>query len=305
MSASAQGQQASRKRRALLWAIPAGLVVAALIVLAARWLRDQPAIAGFIADYPGDVPLPEAAPTGFPAWLAWQHFLNAFFLVFIVRSGWLVRTTQRPRGHWQPRRQRRGGARVRISLNLWLHLAVDALWIANGLVFVVLLFTTGQWMRIVPTTWEVFPHALSSLLQYASLDWPAHHGWNSYNGMQLLAYFVTVFIAAPLAIISGLRMAPFWPKLGLLSRMPPMAVARAVHWPVVFYFIGFTIVHVALVALTGLRQNLNAMYALRVDDGWLGVVIFGISLAAMVAAWVLAKPVFVQPVAALTGKVTR
>ena len=35
----------------------------------------------------------------------------------------------------------------------------DSLWLLNGLVFYVLLFTTGQWRRVVPTTWAVFPNA--------------------------------------------------------------------------------------------------------------------------------------------------
>ncbi|MFP3802940.1 oxidoreductase, partial [Paraburkholderia sp. SIMBA_027] len=70
----------------------------------------------------------------------------------------------------------------------------------NGLIFIVLLFATGQWLRIVPTNWDVFPNALSAGLQYASLNWPLENGWNNYNRLQLLTYFLTVFIAAPLAI---------------------------------------------------------------------------------------------------------
>ncbi len=35
------------------------------------------------------------------------------------------------------------------------------------------------------------------------------------------------------------------------------------------------------------------------------VLLFAVSVVVMVAAWVLAKPVFTQPVAALTGEVTR
>ena len=62
------------------------------------------------------------------------------------------------------------------------------------------LFVTGQWMRIVPTSWDVFPNAVSAALQYVSLDWPTENGWVNYNALQLLAYFTTVFIAAPLAI---------------------------------------------------------------------------------------------------------
>ena len=51
------------------------------------------------------------------------------------------------------------GLRHSIGLARWWHLGVDVLWLANGLVFYVLLFSTGQWRRIVPTTWQVFPSA--------------------------------------------------------------------------------------------------------------------------------------------------
>jgi len=48
-----------------------------------------------------------------------------------------------------------------IGLARWWHLGTDVLWLVNGLVFYVLLFTTGQWQRLVPTTWDVFPSAVS------------------------------------------------------------------------------------------------------------------------------------------------
>ncbi len=287
--------------------VPAALVALVLVVLLARWAREQPAVAGFIADYPGTSELPETTPVGLPAWLGWQHVLNAFFLVFIVRSGWLVRTTQRPKGHWQRRntgRLRTKGKPARISLNLWLHLAVDVLWTLNGVVFLVLILATGHWARIVPTSWDVFPHALSVAIQYASLDWPVHDSWVTYNALQVLAYFVTVFVAAPLALVTGLRMSPAWPK-GAVGRVVPMSLARALHFPLMVYFVAFTVVHVTLVLATDAVANLNHMYAARDDGGWLGLVFFAVSLVLMVGAWVVAKPVFTQPVAALTGKVTR
>ena len=49
------------------------------------------------------------------------------------------------------------GLRHSIGLARWWHLGIDALWLLNGVVFYVLLFATGQWRRIVPTSWEVFP----------------------------------------------------------------------------------------------------------------------------------------------------
>lgn len=294
-------QAKNGRGRQLAWRVPAALVALVVVVLLARWLRDVPAVTDFVTRYPGVSELPAAAPVGMPAWLAWQHFLNAFFLVFIVRSGWLVRTTARPRGHWQPRR---GGPRI--SLNLWLHLAVDLLWVLNGAVFLVLLVVTGRWAWLVPTNWDVVPNALSVALQYASLDWPAHSSWLGYNALQQLAYFATVFVAAPLALVTGLRMSPVWPQSPRgLSRAVPMGFARALHFPLMVYFVGFTVVHVTLVLATDAVANLNHMFAAREDGGWLGLVFFAVALVLMVVAWVVARPVFVQPVAALTGKVTR
>ncbi|MEE6281255.1 cytochrome b/b6 domain-containing protein [Georgenia sunbinii] len=304
---------AGSRWRTLGWLLPTALVALVVVVLLARWLRTVPAVADFLLAYPGETDLPEAAPVGFPAWLAWQHFLNAFFLVFIIRSGLLVRSTQRPKGHWQRRntgRLRTAGKPARISLNLWLHLAVDILWTLNGLVFMVLIFITGQWLRIVPISWEVFPHAASVAIQYLSLDWPAHASWVSYNALQLLAYFVTTFVAAPLALLSGLRMSPGWPKgqsgvAGAVNRVLPVTAARAMHFPIMIYFVAFTVMHVTLVLSTGAQANLNHMFAARNDDSWLGLIFFAGAVVLMVGAWVVAKPAFTQPVAALTGKVTR
>src|SRR6476620_65050 len=117
----------------------------AVIVLAARGIRALPAVQSFMADFPGHSELPEAAPVGFPAWLGWQHFLNFFFIILIIRSGWEVRTTARPPAHWTRNNKgliRTKNAPTRISLHLWFHFNLAALWILNGVIFVVLLFAT-------------------------------------------------------------------------------------------------------------------------------------------------------------------
>jgi thiosulfate reductase cytochrome b subunit len=293
----------------LVWIVPAALVVLLAVVLAAKGLRGLPAVQSFVADYPGESELPHGAPVGFPAWLSWQHFLNSLFMLLIIRTGWLVRTTTRPPAYWT--RNNKGLVRTKnppakISLHLWLHLSLDALWVLNGAIFFILLFATGQWMRIVPTSWDVFPNAISAALQYASLDWPAENGWVNYNSLQLLAYFVTVFIAAPLAIITGLRMSSAWPKhTEKLNKIYPIEAARAVHLPVMFYFVGFIIVHVTLVLATGALRNVNHMYAGRDDASWVGFWIFAASLVVMIAAWIAARPLLLRPVASLTGSVTR
>jgi thiosulfate reductase cytochrome b subunit len=258
----------------------------------------------FLASYPGEYPLPEGAPVGIPPWLGWQHFFNVFLIVLIIRSGLQVRTERRPPAYWTPRWAK--GGQGRISLNLWFHQSLDILWLANGLVFVVLLFATGQWMRVVPTSWEVVPNAISAGLQYLSLDWPLENGWVNYNSLQVLAYFVTIFVAAPLAAITGVRMSGLWPKNATtLNRVYPVEWARAVHFPVMLYFVAFIVVHVTLVFLTGALRNLNHMYAASDADGWLGFWIFVASLVVIAAAWVAARPSLLAPIAGLFGKVGR
>lgn len=280
----------------------AGLfVVGGLIVVLARWLLGTPSLQAFIAEYPGETPLPDGAPVGLPVWLGWQHFFNVFLMVLIIRSGLGVRREKRPPAYWASKRR----PQHKIGLTLWFHQSLDLLWLINGAIFVVLLFVTGQWMRIVPTSWDVFPNALSAALQYASFAWPTENGWVNYNSLQVLAYFVTVFLAAPLAAISGVRMSDVWPQQAKrLSAAYPVEWARSVHFPVMLYFCGFIVVHVVLVFATGALRNLNHMYGGQDAVDWTGFWIFAASIALIAAAWALARPLVLAPIARLFGSVT-
>ncbi|GAB3151851.1 hypothetical protein GCM10027058_18760 [Microbacterium neimengense] len=287
----------------------AGVLFAlAMIVFATRWLVSLDPLRDFLATYPGEYHLPESAPVGLPAWLGWQHFLNAFFMLLIIRSGLQVRREKRPSAFWTPR----WNSKRKTSLTIWFHQSLDLLWLVNGLVFLVLLFVTGQWMRIVPTSWEVLPNALSAMLQYASLDWPTENGWVNYNSLQQLAYFTTVFVAAPLAILTGVRMSGLWPrKAEALNRAYPIEWARKVHFPVMLFFVAFIIVHVALVFATGALRNLNHMYAAQGStdptayaDNWAGFWIFAASVLVMTGGWIAARPLVLAPIARLFGTVS-
>ena len=284
------------------------LFAAGMTVAFTRWLLSLPFLLDFLTVFPGEYHLPAGAPVGIPGWIGWQHFFNAFLIVLIIRSGLLVRYNERPPAYWTPR----GTAKTKISLWLWFHQSLDILWVTNGVIFVVLLFATGQWMRIVPTSWEVFPNALSAVLQYVSLDWPTENGWVNYNSLQQLAYFTTVFVAAPLAIISGVRMSGLWPKNArTLNRVYPVEWARAVHFPVMVYFVLFIVVHVTLVFATGALRNLNHMYAslgstdgMQYADNWTGFWIFFASIIVITAGWVAARPLILAPIARLFGTVS-
>jgi thiosulfate reductase cytochrome b subunit len=277
------------------------LVIAGIVIIVARLLVATPVLQSFITDYPGSTELPANAPVGLPVWLGWQHFFNVFLMVLIIRSGITVRREQRPTAYFTPRRA--GGHKV--SLTIWFHQSLDFLWLINGVIFIVLLFVTGQWMRIVPTSWEVIPNAVSAGLQYATLDWPTENGWVNYNSLQVLAYFTTVFLAAPLAAITGFRMSAAWPaKWKKLNAAYPMEWARAVHFPVMLYFCIFIGIHVFLVLTTGALRNLNHMYASSDVVNWVGFWIFTASLVVIAGAWAAARPLVIAPIARLFGAVT-
>ncbi|WP_241489439.1 cytochrome b/b6 domain-containing protein [Leucobacter celer] len=290
---------AQRVRYLSLWVIGA-IAAAGVIVLAARGVTTLPGVPEFLDRHPGEYESPAHPEPGFPGWARWTHFLNFFFMVLIVRTGLLVRHQQKPPAFFAPKR---GGKKV--SIYLWLHTSIDLLWLLNGLVFVVLLFASGHWARIVPTSWEVFPNAASAMLQYLTLDWPTENGWVNYNSLQQIMYFMVVFIAAPLAAISGVRMSEWWPKhADRLNRIYPAPVARAIHFPVMLFFTLFVVVHVTLVLATGALRNLNHMFAGTDAVSWTGFAWFAGGLLVAAAATWAARPLILAPIAGVFGRVS-
>ncbi|SIL83944.1 Oxidoreductase molybdopterin binding subunit [Mycobacteroides abscessus subsp. abscessus] len=305
----------------LLWLIPIGFAVLVVAVAAGKGLRNMAAVQAFIARYPGtDISVPLAV--GIPAWVAWQHFFNLFLMIFIIRSGiqilcdhprlYFSRNCTPGKDEWLriaqpvpdvplwtakddsvalPAQLGLPGLRHSIGLARWWHLGVDVLWLLNGAVFYVLLFATGQWRHIVPTSWDVFPNAASVAIQYLSLNWPTGHTWVAYNALQLLAYFSIVFVAAPLALVTGLGMSPALSmRFTAISRRFSIQAARSLHFLVLAYFLLFILVHVTLVFATEALRNLNHMFAARDDDSWVGFWIFAAAMVVAATAWVAATP---------------
>jgi thiosulfate reductase cytochrome b subunit len=297
----------------LIWALPLAAVVAVAAVVVARVLLHLPALEDWFAAHPGTAAQPLGTPEGFPAWLAWSHFVNALFLGFIIRTAFAIRSKQRPPSFVTRDATRAPGSLLgrrrpprRLSVHVWWHLVVDTLFVVNGVVYVVLLFASGHWLRLVPTTWEVVPEAVSAAIRYVAFEWPQHDGWVQYNALQLLAYGATVFIAAPLALLTGLRLSPSWrPEWTLANRLLPESAARRLHIATLWYFVVFTVFHVSLVLLTGAARNLNHIYAIRDDDSPIGVIVFAVSVVVSVALWVAARPAVLERLAAATGSTVK
>lgn len=313
-----------------LWLIPVGLIALVLTVAVcveasrAQWWQD------FVATYPGTSDAyVEPVTDGFPAWLRWQHFLNLLFMMFIMRAGlqiladhprlyldsgstpdteWMRmrgpvpadrRNQQDPGKVWTakddsvalPAQLGIPGFRHSIGLARWWHFTFDTLWLLNGIIFFVLLFSTGQWERLVPDSWSVIPNAASTAMQYLSLQLPENAGFDTYNALQLLAYFITVFVAAPLALITGLLQSPavaakFGTGRGPLNRQ----VARSIHFCVFLWMVFFVFVHTLMVYITGVVGNLNHITLGTDTTSWVGVALYLLWMAVVVFFWVLASP---------------
>lgn len=310
-----------RRWISVLWALPIGTGALMVLIAIAQALRELPEVKAFIGLHPGIAQTAPSVDSGFPWWLQLQHFLNMFFMLFIIRAGLQI-LADHPRLYWRRdctpgtdwfRFQRpvpKGrvwtakddsvtlptwlgipGLRHTLGLARWWHFSVNLLWVLNGVLFYGLLFATDQWRRLVPLTWEVFPAALSTAIQYASLNFPVDHSWTRYNGLQQLSYFVTVFVAAPVSIFTGLMQSPaIANSLGWIGRVLNRQAMRSIHFLSFAWFVTFIAMHGVMVFITGLRQNTNHMFAGVESDSWAGLPLFLLAMGVMAMAWLLASP---------------
>lgn len=222
------------------------------------------------------------ADLGFPVWLRATHWINVLFIGFMIRSGIQILASY-PRLHWgkaaRPgsewlkftRRKYRtdeyyitleeeenaspliaqpGGNHLGLGRH-W-HFFAAMFWVLNGLVYVVLLCVTGQYLRLVPTDWAIFPNAWQQMVQYMTFHPPMKSLYlGVYDPLQQLAYFAVVFLLAPFQIATAAAQSP-----AVEARFPwyvnlwgGRQSARSLHFLGLVAFVGFIIVHTGFVFL--------------------------------------------------------
>lgn len=295
------------RKIALLFVTPILLLLAAAYL---QWgLVGLPAIPEFTR-------ATATGPSGFPAWLRITHFLNFLFLTLLIRSGlqilmdhprlygnvhctpgteWLRLTpiTVPTDRVWTAKDDTRyltpwiglPGGRHTVGMARHWHFLTVLFWVITGLIFVGLLFGTGQWRRLTPASWQVVPDAWAVFVHYATLHLPPEpDGFYQYNALQQLAYFGVVFILAPLAILTGPSMSPaLTNRFRRYPRLPGnRQVGRSLHFLVMCGFVVFIILHVAMVALTGLVRNMNHIVLGTDDTNPIGLVLGLIAIGAVI-----------------------
>jgi DMSO/TMAO reductase YedYZ molybdopterin-dependent catalytic subunit/thiosulfate reductase cytochrome b subunit len=294
------------RRKTLLW-----LIAPFVVALVAAWV--QWLVAGLPSVSVGELMSDASGPPGFPAWLRVTHYLNLLFIVVLVRSGlqilmdhprlyWNVHCTPGtewvrftpvivPKDRvWTAKDDNRyltpwiglPGGRHTLGLARHWHFAVVAFWVLNGAAFYALLFATGQWRRIVPTSWHVVPDAWAIFVHYATLHLPPEpDGFYGYNALQKLAYFGAVFVLAPLSILTGPSMSPaLVNRFRWYRRLPGnRQVGRSIHFLIMCGWLLFVGAHVTMVAVTGFARNMNHIVLGRDDWGMFGLVLGAIGVA--------------------------
>ena len=80
------------------------------------------------------------------------------------------------------------------------------------------MLTSNQWQRLVPTSPAVFVRGLEHVRPLRNFHLPPEpNGFYGYNALQQFAYFATIFVMAPLSILTGMAMSP-----ALVNRFPSM-----------------------------------------------------------------------------------
>ncbi len=226
----------------------------------------------------------------FPVWLRTAHWINVLFIGLLVRSGiqilgsyprlywtkyaapgkeWLKFTKWRPPSDgrlWttleaeadvSPLIGQPGGNNLGLGRH-W-HFFSVAFWILNGVIYVILLFATGEWTRLIPTSWSIIPDAWHTFVTYITFHLPPQSEFHPYDPLQQLAYAGVVFLLGPFLILTGAAQSPsVEAQFPWYSRIfGGRQRARSLHFLGLLAVIAFTIVHTAMVIITGLGHNLG------------------------------------------------
>jgi DMSO/TMAO reductase YedYZ molybdopterin-dependent catalytic subunit/thiosulfate reductase cytochrome b subunit len=232
---------------------------------------------------------------GFPIWLRINHYINLFCIFFLIRSGLQILADHpklywndhcRPGSEWVKFGKKKmptnrlftsmdeaedvspvfaiPGGHHNLGAGRNWHFLVVALWLINGLSYVTLLFATGQWRRLIPTTWSIVPEAWHSALTFASLHTPPASSFHPYDPLQQLVYAAVVFLLAPLMIATGLAQSP-----ALIARYPwyvrlfgGRQGARSLHFIGLMLMIGYVLTHLVMVIMVHFPDDVGRMFTM-------------------------------------------
>ena len=131
----------------------------------------------------------------------------------------------------------------------------------DGLIYLIYSLALGHlWGDLVPSVRQL-RRIGTSILDHLRLRFPRGAEAKQYNVLQRLSYLAILSIIFPLLILTGVTMSP-----GLDAAFPFLTAvfggrqsARSIHFACAFLPLGFAIVHVTMVLLSGPWNNMRSM----------------------------------------------
>jgi thiosulfate reductase cytochrome b subunit len=149
------------------------------------------------------------------------------------------------------------------------------LFVLNGLVYWLWGLVNGHIRRdMLPTRAQLEPrHILHEIGTHARLKFPKGEEARRYNVIQKFTYLVMIAVVLPLMVMTGLSMSPGFNATvpWLIDLFGGRQGARSVHFISAGLIVAFVLVHVALVILSGVWNNMRSMvtgkYAIETEGG--------------------------------------
>ncbi|MGE0644060.1 MAG: cytochrome b/b6 domain-containing protein [Nitrospira sp.] len=141
------------------------------------------------------------------------------------------------------------------------HLFFAWLFVINGLIFTAYAFVSRHATRDLAPTGKDWRSIGQSIKDHLLLRHPSGDEAKRYNVLQKVSYAGILFIVAPVIVLTGLAMSPTidtafpW----LLSVFGGRQAARTIHFIACYSFVGFILIHVTQVILTGFWNNIRSM----------------------------------------------
>lgn len=145
------------------------------------------------------------------------------------------------------------------------------LFVINGLIYMAYGLSSRHFRRdLLPKAEELTPaHLGREILDHARLRFPKGERARHYNALQKLTYLLVIFLLLPLMIATGLTMSPGFDAFApwLLDVFGGRQSARAIHFVTASALTAFVVIHVGMVLVSGVFNNMRSMitgrYAIR------------------------------------------
>jgi thiosulfate reductase cytochrome b subunit len=135
------------------------------------------------------------------------------------------------------------------------------LFLFNGLAYLIWTFASGHLRRDLAPSRKELKHIGASILEHARLKFPRGEEAKRYNVLQKLTYLFVALILLPLMLITGLAMSPGMDAAFpfLLDLLGGRQSARTIHFIAASGIVIFVFVHLVMVLISGVWNNLRSM----------------------------------------------